>query len=227
MTIPAVGSRCARAEGRPRVASAAALGAAIVMLVTFTASVQAQKRGSAAAAPSLTAADSAAARASLRASWLGDRLPLQAGDVLTVVVDEQTAAHERVGRSATGNRSMRAGLNALINGSSNQATITSGINNDSRDDGEAQRQGDLTAVLTVRVTSVAPNGVARIEGSKQVAVDGRAQIVSLKGFVRAEDVSATNEVLSGHIADAVITYKGKTIGPRTGIVGKLLGMLWP
>jgi hypothetical protein len=29
------------------------------------------------------------------------------------------------------------------------------------------------------------------------------------------------------VADAVITYKGKKIGPRTGILGKLLSIFWP
>ena len=53
------------------------------------------------------------------------------------------------------------------------------------------------------------------------------QEVSLKGAVRAEDVSTSNTVLSSRIAEALITYKGKKIGPRTGIVGRILSVLWP
>jgi hypothetical protein len=34
-------------------------------------------------------------------------------------------------------------------------------------------------------------------------------------------------VCSSNIADAVITYKGKKIGPRMGIAGRFLAMLWP
>ncbi len=179
------------------------------------------------AAPTWTAADSAQSRAWARAAWLGDRTSLHVGDILTVIVDEQTAAHEHVGRTATGDRSTRASLNALINTSSNQANITTGLTNDSKDGGDTQRQGDLTAVLTVTVTNVAPNGVAHIEGTKKVVVDGRSQDVSLKGAVREQDVLAGNQVRSDHIADAVITYKGKDIGPRKSLFGKLLGALWP
>lgn len=49
-----------------------------------------------------------------RASWTSDRMPLQPGDLITIVVDEQTAASERVSNVATGSRSQRAGLNANI-----------------------------------------------------------------------------------------------------------------
>jgi flagellar L-ring protein precursor FlgH len=79
----------------------------------------------------------------------------------------------------------------------------------------------------VRVTSLSPDGIARIEGSKKVTVDGRLQEISLQGYVRPQDVSSPNIVLSSRIAEAVIDYKGKKIGPRTGIVGKILSILWP
>src|SRR5262249_43845633 len=80
---------------------------------------------------------------------------------------------------------------------------------------------------TVSVLSVDETGAAKIKGSRTVTVDGRPQAITLEGKVRAEDVDASNRVLSGRIADAVITYKGQKIGPRTGIIGKVLGMLWP
>lgn len=190
--------------------------------------------GRAAARDSL-AADSAAAAArvpaSTRASWVSDRMPLRVGDIVTVVVDEQTAAREQVSQVATGGHTLKASLNAGIGDSDvrigPEKSVSSTMQGDSRDVGEAKRQGDLTAVLSVRVTALSPNGVARIEGSKKVMVDGRVQEVSLKGEVRAEDVSASNLVLSSRIADVVIQYKGKKIGPHTGIVGSILSMLWP
>jgi flagellar L-ring protein precursor FlgH len=194
-------------------------------------------RDSAAARSAAAAGDSArdAAPASdagaLRAAWLSDRVPLRVGDIVTVVVDEQTAAREHVSQVATGDHSLRAGLNAGITNADARLgpnkEFGSDLRSGSRDIGDASRAGDLTAVLTVRVTAIAPNGVAQIEGSKQVSVDGRVQNVALKGYVRPEDVSSANVVRSERIADAVITYKGKKIGPRVGIAGKILAMLWP
>jgi flagellar L-ring protein precursor FlgH len=186
-----------------------------------------------AAGAQATAPDSSAPRAlaaAHRAAWLSDRLPLRPGDVLTVLVDEQTAARERVSQVATGQRSQRANLNAGVPSNSRigpDKGFATGMDNTSRDIGEAGRQGDLTAVLSVRVTAIEPNGVARVHGTRRVTVDGRLQEITLDGVVRPEDVSPSNTVLSGNIAEAVITYRGKKIGPRTGILGKILSLLWP
>ena len=46
----------------------------------------------------------------LRASWLSDRQPIRVGDLLTIVVDEQTSANEQMSTIATGNRSHNARL---------------------------------------------------------------------------------------------------------------------
>jgi flagellar L-ring protein precursor FlgH len=164
-----------------------------------------------------------------RAAWFSDRLPLRVGDLITVIVDEQTAAREQVSQVATGQRSQRADLAAAVNGEDAvlPSTVTSGFDGRSRDVGEARRLGDLTGMMTVRVTAVDARGIARIEGERSVTVDGREQRMTLRGSVRAEDVSPRNTVSSSRIADAAIDYKGKKMGPRTGFIGKLLGMLWP
>lgn len=186
------------------------------------------------AAPDSTAVrpDSAAAPAPHlpRASWLSDRLPLGVGDLVTVIVDEQTAATEHVSSVATGNRSSRADLNAGIGTDARvgpNKSFGTGINSNSRDIGDAGRQAGFSAVITVRVTELSPNGIAKIAGTKRVTIDGRAQDVTLTGTIRAADVDAHNRVRSNRIADAELTYKGKKLSPRTGFVGALLGKLWP
>ena len=155
-----------------------------------------------------------------RASWLSDRFPLRVGDLLTIVVDEQATARERVSRVSTSNREQTASVSGSVDTSpmsgSGSAGFGTGIGADSRDVGEANRQGDLAVVLSVRVVELEPNGVARIEGEKVVTVDGRDQEVKLEGFVRPEDVSSTNLVLSSRI-----------VGPKRGIIGKILGIFWP
>jgi flagellar L-ring protein FlgH len=197
------------------------------------------------AAPSLlraqTAADSArpadsaratlaAAVSPLRASWLSDRQPIKVGDLLTIVVDEQTQANEQVSRVATGSRSHQASLgigvdSAVRLGPSKRFSTADEAS--SRDVGQASRQGDLVAVLSVHVTAIDAAGNAKIEGTKTVSVDGRKQEVTLQGLIRPDDVGSDNTVASARVADAVISYKGKKIGPRQGILGKILSILWP
>jgi flagellar L-ring protein precursor FlgH len=186
------------------------------------------------AAPADTAAaDTTAAPAPVRpprASWLSDRFPLRAGDLVTVVVDELTSASEHVSQVATGNRSQRADLNAGIGTDARvgpNKSFGAGMTSGSRDVGDAGRKADFTAVLTVRVLDVTPSGLAHVTGTKKVTVDGRVQDVTLTGIIRTADVDAHNQVRSDRVADAVLTYKGKKIAPKTGFLGSVLGMLWP
>ena len=165
-----------------------------------------------------------------RAGWLSDRLPLRVGDLLTIVVDESAAASEQVSTTATADRAQRATLNAGVDALARLGPLkdfATGMESSSRDVGATGRRGELSAVLTVRVTDVNATGVATIQGAKNVTVDGRAQLVEVRGLVRAEDISSANTIPSSRIADAVITYKGKKIAPRSGILGKILSILWP
>ena len=184
--------------------------------------------------PPAAAADSQVAARQVssppRAQWLSDRLPLRVGDILTIVIDEQAQANERVSTVASADRAQRARIGIAVDSAVRLGPakeFSTSLNSSSRDVGESARQGHLSAILTVRVTGLDPSGMATIEGGKTVTVDGRMQEVRLKGLVRPEDVSPNNFVFSGRVADAVITYKGKKIGPRTGILGKILGILWP
>lgn len=165
-----------------------------------------------------------------RASWLSDRLPLRIGDLITIVVDEAASASERVSTQASADRAMKAKLGIGVDKDIRLGPakdFETGLESSSREQGESGRRGELTAVLTVRVTDIDAAGVAMVEGTKNVTVDGRTQVVQLKGLVRAEDVSSSNSVPSSRVADAVITYKGKKIGAKAGILGKILSILWP
>lgn len=184
---------------------------------------------SAAAPDSAALAPPAPVRAA-RASWLSDRMALRPGDLVTVIVDEQTAARERTEHIATDSRSQRADLNAGVGLDARVGPAKSfgaGMTKNTRDVGNAGRTGDFTTVITCRVLDVTPNGVARISGTKKTTIDGRVQDVTLTGAIRAEDINVRNQVRSDAIVDAVLTYKGKKIAPTTGMLGKLLGILWP
>jgi flagellar L-ring protein precursor FlgH len=182
-----------------------------------------------AAAPDTTAPPPPAPVVVRRSSWTSDATPLRVGDVVTVLIDEETSARERVTNVGQDKRTLSADLKADANGKAAiKATgIESGWNTNSRNSGEANRQGNLTGTLSVRVLRVEPGGLAEIEGRKAVSVDGREQTMTLHGFVRPEDVSPGNVICSVRIADATIKYQGKKMGAKIGILGKLLSIIWP
>jgi flagellar L-ring protein precursor FlgH len=164
-----------------------------------------------------------------RASWLSDRRMFTVGDVLTIIVDEQTAASERTGRNASSSRAQSAGLNAASGTSPAIADIgfQNSLSQASDQSGRSDREGRLSATLSVRVAEIATDGGLVILGTREVSVDGRRQQMTLRGFVRPEDVSPQNVVLSSRIADAAISYRGNGIGPRRGILGGIAAIFWP
>lgn len=176
------------------------------------------------AAPAAPAAPGAA-----RFDWTSDRLPLEVGSLVTVVIDEATGATETVDQQGTERRSLDASLSADLNGEPTiePTAIGSGWNAQSRSGGRASRSGSLYGEVTARVVELTADGAARIEGTKSITIDGRRQQVEVRGVVRPQDVSRTNVVYSSRLADADISYSGKKMGPKMGILGKVVSILWP
>lgn len=188
------------------------------------------------AAPTTTAAAPAPATPTVasapltRAGWFSDKRPLRVGDIITVIVDEAVNSRERNTDNATKRRNQEMGLNLNVGEAVKigpQKGFQSGVGNTSQETGVADRSGGLSAVISVRVISMEPSGIAKIKGTKLVGVDGRNQTIDVEGVIRPEDVMADNTVYSSRVAESVISYKGKRIGPSKGILGGILSIFWP
>ena len=84
------------------------------------------------------------------------------------------------------------------------------------------------AVLSVRVTGTRRGGQRQDRGRQdRDRRRSERRRSSSQGVIRPDDVGSDNTVASSRVADAVISYKGKKIGPRQGILGKILSILWP
>ncbi len=176
-----------------------------------------------------TARDSTAkpvVTATPRYSWLGDRRQLRVGDLITIVVDEQTRANEQVSTVANNNRKQAGSLTGQIM-PAKLSSIGIGYDATSSNGGTTGRAGGLSATVTARITEIEPSGVAHITGTRLVVIDGRKQEISLTGLIRSQDVVSGNLVASSRIAEANISYKGKGISPKSGLFGKLLAAFWP
>lgn len=187
-----------------------------------------------AAAALPAAAPPAQAQAAARQSWTGDRRDFGVGDVITVLVDEYTVASANQGNVASESRrrDMDLGVSGTGLASSIPATgagLGTSSSGESRQRGEAVRTNRFRGELSVRVDSVAPNGQVRIRGSKLVNVDRNREEVTFTGWVRPQDVRSDNTVESWRVADAQLVYgsKGSLGRPKSGIVTRILGALWP
>lgn len=168
-------------------------------------------------------------------SWTGDKREYQVGDVITVLVSEATLATATKSQSGTDQQTRKndvgitppkIGTTALP---SIDADMSMNKNSSSKQSGDAQRNVNFKGDITVRVIAVDKTGLLQIKGNKVVDVDKNKQTLNLAGWVRPEDVSNDNLVISERIADAQLTYAlsgdlGKT---RGGIIGRLLNVFWP
>src|SRR5207302_4561954 len=109
------------------------------------------------------------------------------------------------------------------------ASMTMGKNASSAQSGDAKRNVSFRGDISVRVVAVDKTGLLQVKGAKAVDVDKNKQTLNLVGWVRPEDISAQNFVISERVADAQITsvLAGDIGQTRVGLVGRLLNVLRP
>ena len=168
-------------------------------------------------------------------SWTSDRREFTVGDIITVLVSDVTLASATKSQSGSDQQSRKNGIDVerpkvgesslpAINGS-----FSTDKNASSKQTGDAKRNLIFQGDISVRVVNVDKNGLLQIKGNKVVDVDKNKQTLEFSGWVRPEDISATNIVASERVADVSLTYQlsgalGKT---RGGIVGRLINVFWP
>lgn len=138
-------------------------------------------------------------------------------DVVTIVVTETinaaatgastteraTSANAAV-TSLVGPKSPTGGLANLLNQTGDQKINGTGT---------TTRTTTLNATLSARVLKVLPGGLLYIEGSKDLQVNSEQQAITVRGIIRATDITTLNTVGSTQIADMEIRLNGK------GVVG--------
>jgi len=168
-------------------------------------------------------------------SWTGDRREFQVGDIITVLVSEATLATATKSQSGSDQQTRKndLGLNPPQVGASPLPSIAMDMsmdkNSSSKQSGDAKRNLNFKGDISVRVVGMDKNGLLQIKGTKLVDVDKNKQTLNLTGWVRPEDISPANVVVSERIADVQMTYAlngdlGKT---RGGILGRLVSVFWP
>lgn len=193
----------------------------------------AQKKGAATAAP--VVADSLALQPATRQSWTSDKTRLGIGDVVTIVIDERTSASANLSDKASNTKKSAMSLDVeppATGGKTSSIAVKVGSDNagSSVKSGDTQRTNNFRSVMSARVIAVSPTGMVQLRGHKMVNVDKNMQDVVVTGWVRPQDISPSdNTVASSRIADATIDYaqSGALGNPKTGIISKMLGLIWP
>jgi flagellar L-ring protein FlgH len=160
------------------------------------------------------------------------------GDLLTVAIDETTAAAEKEERALdkgtnTSNAFKFNGKTSAGSAGRDGAVDASASNTSRRQfNGSAQLTTDrrFTDRITVTVVDVMPNGNLVIEGLRGRVVAGEQRVLRVTGIVRPADIGAQNTVQSQFISNFKISYLGR--GPESafvnqGYLSRVMNILWP
>ncbi len=141
----------------------------------------------------------------------------RAGDLVTILVDEQSSA-DKSGETKLNRASSFASqvsrpswLRRLLD-----SLLMAGTANSDYDGKSSTNRSDhATAQITARVMRVLDNGNMLIEGRRLVVANDEAQTIVISGVIRPQDISADNIVRSSSIADAEVRLEGNgTVSDR-------------
>jgi len=156
-------------------------------------------------------------------NWVADRRPSRIGDIVTVLVDEQTDTKDKattdLKKSASSSVSNGLGILSFIR----QLGLSS--TNDAKGDSSIERKHYGRTTISCVVTDVLPNGNLVIEGTRDVQTSEETLQLQLVGVIRPQDVNSNNQVRSSLIANAELGIKGKGALSRTqkpGIITQVL-----
>jgi flagellar L-ring protein precursor FlgH len=151
-------------------------------------------------------------------SMFADKRARAVGDILTVLVQENTTTAKDNKTSTARESGMDAGLSAffyspnaspLLTRRGQLPTLKWNSKNQFTGGGSVANSEQITARVAVQVIEVLPNGNLIIEGRRETVIGRENQTMILRGIVRPDDVLANNTVYSYNIADAKIEIVGK------------------
>jgi flagellar L-ring protein precursor FlgH len=139
----------------------------------------------------------------------------QAGDIVTIVVFDRASALNRGVTTATRKSSANASVTSIAGPTKAAGALANlaGLTGQSQlqGQGETSRTNTLSTTLSARVTEVLPNGDLVVEGTKQVGVNSDRQTVTVRGVIRWNDLSNSNQVRSDRIAQLEVRVAGKGV----------------
>lgn len=164
--------------------------------------------------------------------WFEDVKARQVGDMVTILLQEKTAASKSSDSSINKSSSVEIGAPTVFGKQINNlsATIPGGTRTFDGQ-GSANQDNSLVGTIAATVSEVLPNGTLVVQGEKWISINQGEEYIQMSGMVRPVDISYDNTVLSTQVADAKILYGGEGTIASSSAVGWLskffFSSLWP
>ncbi len=155
----------------------------------------------------------------------------QVGDVLTVLIVEQSRASNQVETKTDKKTQISTSGGPGLGSLSFIPMFSAEADNSNKYNGKGEnlRTGSIRAQMSVTVIDVRDNGDLIIEGHRIIGINGDEEAIYVSGVVRSRDISADNSIESYLIADAEISYTGKgaaTTASRPGFFTRLINWVF-
>lgn len=146
-------------------------------------------------------------------SLFSDVSAKRVGDIITVILDENTNASKKtstnVGKESTADLlspTIGGGLfkfngKDILNASIDQKRKFKGT-------GDSSQSNSLNGRVSVTVSDVLANGYLVVQGEKRLTLNQGSEFVRFSGIVRPSDIKSDNTILSTSVANAQIIYGG-------------------
>ncbi|MDI6827746.1 MAG: flagellar basal body L-ring protein FlgH [Armatimonadota bacterium] len=161
-------------------------------------------------------------------SLFADLRPSKVGDLITVLIVEQSSSSQKAGQSfdKSFQHDNEAGIGPFLK-LIPELGYTSAQN--SSTSGESVVSNKFETKLAAIVTNVQKNGNLEIKAERTLNMNDEKQTIILTGVVRPQDIRSDNTVLSTNLANVRIETIGKgPVGNRTreGFISKILRFLF-
>lgn len=148
------------------------------------------------------------------------------GDMITVVLQEQTDAEKSADTGTTKSTSTEI-ADPIIFGNSpthnGDPIFRNSLQSEHEFDGAADssQSNSLKGSVTVSVVEVLANGNLVVQGEKWININQGEEYIRLRGIVRPRDIRADNTISSTRVANAQIQYSGEGVLNETNNMGWL------
>jgi len=153
-------------------------------------------------------------------SVFADKRARNVGDIVTVVIAENTISKKENSTSTKKDSSIDSAISTFLYSPAASGLLTKGgqmpavkLKGSTAFEGGGQinNSEQITARFGVQVVDTLPNGNLIIEGRRQTKISGETTDAVLRGVVRGEDVTSANTIFSYQLADATIQYTSKGV----------------
>ena len=151
-------------------------------------------------------------------SMYADKRASGVGDIITILVQENSTATKNNETKTEKNSSLSAAITSFLYSPGASGLLTKGgklpavaYNSDIKHDGSGaiNNSENIIAKIAVHIVDVLPNKNFIVEGKRETSFSGEHQTIILRGVVRSDDVNSDNTVYSYNVSDATIQIISK------------------